>query len=103
MTYTNATITKKANVYHNGKVSSRSIITEQGETKTLGFMLAGDYHFNTDAAEIMEVLAGSCVVRLSGSNAWQTYSEGQSFDVPEKSAFDIKIDGFLDYICHYEA
>ncbi len=100
MTYQNATITKKANVYFDGKVSSRNIITD-GESKTLGFMLAGSYHFNTQAAEIMEVLAGSCEICLQGSTTWDTYIEGQSFNVPANSSFDIKITEYLDYICHF--
>ncbi|HIP07641.1 MAG TPA: DUF1255 family protein, partial [Mariprofundaceae bacterium] len=49
MTYPNATITKKANVYYNGDVISRTITTEDGQTKTLGFMQAGTYNFNTSA------------------------------------------------------
>jgi len=101
MQYNNATITKKANVYFDGKVSSRSLVTTEGERKTLGFMLAGSYHFNTQAAEIMEVLNGDCAVCLAGSKDWQTYSAGQSFDVPENSSFNIKTDTFLDYICHF--
>lgn len=100
MTYQNATVTKKANVYFDGKVSSRSIIAD-GESKTLGFMLAGTYHFNIQAAEVMEVIAGSCEVCLAGSSTWNTYIEGQSFSVPAHSSFDIKVAEYLDYICHF--
>jgi len=99
--YKNATITKKANIYFDGKVSSRSIETAEGEKKTLGFMLPGDYLFNTAAAEIMEVLAGVCEVKIKGESTWNTYAAGQSFDVPANSAFDIKVSEPLDYICHF--
>jgi len=101
MQYKQASITKKANVYHDGKVSSRSIITAEGETKTLGFMLEGNYTFNTQAAEIMEVLAGECRVRLAGTQDWHSYNAGESFDVPANSSFDIEVSGILDYICHF--
>jgi len=101
MSYQNATITKAANVYHGGKVSSRSIVTSEGESKTLGFMLAGVYNFGTDAAELMEILAGSCRVRLDGESDWQTYQAGESFHVPGNSRFDIEVDDILDYICHF--
>lgn len=99
--YHNAKITKKANVYFDGKVSSRSIVTEAGESKTLGFMLPGHYLFNTAAAEIMEVLAGHCRVKIKGEHNWSDYQEGQSFHVPANSAFDIEVTQPLDYICHF--
>ncbi|MCF6208848.1 MAG: pyrimidine/purine nucleoside phosphorylase [Ghiorsea sp.] len=102
MTYPNATITKKANVYYDGDVISRTITTEDGQTKTLGFMQAGTYNFNTSAAEIMEVLHGECRVRLEGSEDWHIYSAGESFNVPANSFFDIEVADILDYICHFK-
>ncbi|MDQ6988343.1 MAG: pyrimidine/purine nucleoside phosphorylase [Mariprofundaceae bacterium] len=101
MSFEHVTITKKANVYYDGKVSSRSIVTATGEHKSLGFMLAGEYHFNTEAAEIMEVLAGACRVRLDGCQAWDDYQAGQSFAVSAHSGFDIQVSQYLDYICHF--
>jgi len=101
MEYKSATVTKKANVYHDGKVTSRSVITAEGEMKTLGLMQAGTYRFSTAAAEVMEVLAGSCRVKLADSQDWTTYADGQSFDVPANSHFDIEVDEILDYICHF--
>lgn len=101
MNYQNASITKAANVYHGGKVSSRSIVTAEGESKTLGFMLAGSYNFGTDAPELMEILAGSCRVRLDGENDWKEYKAGESFNVAAHSRFDIEVSDILDYICHF--
>jgi len=102
MSYQNASITKAANVYHGGKVSSRSIVTADGESKTLGFMLAGNYNFGTEAAEIMEILAGSCRVCLGGESDWKNYQAGESFNVGANSRFDIEVSDILDYICHFE-
>ncbi len=101
MSYQNASITKAANVYHGGKVSSRSIVTADGESKTLGFMLAGNYNFGTEAAEVMEILAGSCRVRLDGESDWKAYQAGQSFHVDANSRFDIEVSDILDYVCHF--
>lgn len=101
MTFNKANITKKANIYHGGDVTSRSITTAKGDTKTLGFMRAGAYQFNTDAVEIMEILYGECRIKLHGSDEWQTYGEGESFDVPANSTFDIEVVDVLDYICHF--
>jgi len=102
MSYQNASITKAANVYHGGKVSSRSIVTAEGESKTLGFMLAGTYNFGTDAPELMEIIAGTCLVRLEGEMGWREYKAGESFNVPGHSRFDIEVHDILDYICHFK-
>jgi len=101
MEYKNATITKKANVYDGGKVTSRSIVTAEGEMKTLGIMQAGNYRFSTEAAEVMEVTQGSCRVKLADEQDWTNYGEGESFNVPGNSHFEIEVDELLDYICHY--
>ena len=101
MEYKNATITHKANIYHDGKVTSRSVITADGEMKTLGVMLPGSYRFSTQAPEVMEVTQGRCRVKLADSQEWVSYAEGERFDVPGNSHFDIEVDEILDYICHF--
>ena len=50
----NVTIIKKANIYFQGGVTSRTVIFEDGSKKTLGIMQPGEYEFNTSDAEIME-------------------------------------------------
>jgi len=102
MTYPNATITKKANVYYDGDVISRTVKTEDGKTKTLGFMQAGAYTFNTTAEEHMEIQRGECRVKFEGDDKWHIFGEGNAFDVPANSSFDIEVADMLDYICHYE-
>jgi uncharacterized protein YaiE (UPF0345 family) len=65
-------------------------------------MLPGEYKFNTDAREIMEVLGGEITVRLPDSDAWQTFRTGESFTVPARSSFELKIDNVADYCCSYD-
>lgn len=101
MEYKNATVIKKANVYFDGKVTSRTVILESGERVTLGFMQPGSYIFNTGAAELMQVLAGDAQVVLLGETEAKTYVAGEYFSVPANSSFDIKITTFLDYCCSY--
>ena len=48
--FTNVAVIKKANVYFDGKVTSRTVVFADGSKKTLGIMLPGEYTFNTDAA-----------------------------------------------------
>jgi len=99
--FKNVTAVKKANVYFEGKVTSRTIIFEDGERKTLGIMLPGDYEFGTGDKEIMEVLGGSMDVKLPGTDKFVTYKEGESFTVPSNSKFNLIIKEVADYCCSY--
>ncbi|MCA1962840.1 MAG: pyrimidine/purine nucleoside phosphorylase, partial [Prosthecobacter sp.] len=92
----------KANVYFDGKVVSHSILLPDGSKKTLGLIYAGDYHFGTDKAERMEIVAGHCEVVLDGTTEKQGYDAGQHFDVPAKSGFGISVpEGICEYICSF--
>ena len=99
--FKNVTIVKKANIYFDGKVTSRTVLFEDGTKKTLGVMLAGDYEFNTGAAEIMEMLGGEMDVLVAGETEWKTYKEGESFQVPANSSFKLKVFSLADYCCSY--
>lgn len=94
-------VIKRANVYFDGKCVSHTVLFADGTKKTLGVILPGQLNFGTDAPELMEVQAGSCRIRLDGSDDWQTYGAGESFSVPGKSRFDIDVTETLDYICSY--
>jgi uncharacterized protein YaiE (UPF0345 family) len=99
--FNNVTIIKKANVYFDGKVTSRTVVFADGSKKTLGVMLAGDYEFKTEAAERMEMLGGAMDVQLAGETEWITYSEGAAFNVPANSSFKMKVSAIADYCCCY--
>ena len=96
-----ATVVKKANLYFDGNVSSRTIILSSGEKVTLGIMLPGDYEFGTDYRETMEILGGEAKVLLPEKNEWETFREGSSFSVPAQSKFKITAIGIVDYCCSY--
>src|SRR5262245_54794548 len=96
------TAVTKANVYFEGKVVSHTILFPDNTKKTLGLIYPGKFHFGTDKAERMEIVAGQCVVKLDGQSAVNTYSAGQFFDVPAKSGFDIEVrSGICEYICSF--
>jgi purine/pyrimidine-nucleoside phosphorylase len=101
--FANVTAVAKANVYFDGKVVSHTILFPDGARKTLGLIYAGEFHFGTDAAERMDIVAGSCRVRLDGSQEWKEYAAGTSFHVPAKSGFDIAVaSGIAEYVCSFE-
>jgi hypothetical protein len=99
--FKNVTVVKKANVYFDGKVSSRTIIAADGATRTLGIMLPGDYEFNTDARELMEIMTGELEVLLPGAAGWQEVKGGESFEVPAHAKFALKIKTVTDYCCSF--
>ncbi|MEO1889560.1 MAG: pyrimidine/purine nucleoside phosphorylase [Cycloclasticus sp.] len=99
--FQNVTIIKKANVYFDGKVVSRTVKFSDGTIKTLGFMMPGEYSFDTQAAEVMEILAGELDVLLPGSTDWLAVKGGESFDVPSHSSFQLKIHQGTDYCCSF--
>ena len=99
--FTNVTVQKAANVYFDGKVTSRTIVFADGTTKTLGIMMPGDYEFGTEKKELMEIASGEVSVLLPGSEEWQIIAPGQSFEVPADSKFGIKIGTVTDYCCSY--
>jgi len=101
--FKNVTIVKKANVYFDGKVTSRTVVFPDGTKKTLGIMLPGEYEFGTDAPEIMEIMAGELEVSLPGVDGWKAVKGGESFDVPGKSKFGLKIKTITDYCCSFIA
>ncbi|MBA4374149.1 MAG: hypothetical protein C0402_14965 [Thermodesulfovibrio sp.] len=99
--FRNVTIIKKANIYFQGGVTSRTVIFEDGSKKTLGIMQPGEYEFNTSDAEIMEILAGELDVLLPGETAWKPVKGGESFDVPANSKFGLKVKTLSDYCCSF--
>ena len=95
------TVIKQANIYFDGKVTSRTVLFNDGSRKTLGIMLPGEYEFGTAAAEVMEMLAGEMAVLLPGQSEWRTFISGEKFDVPANSRFKLKVDTVVDYCCSY--
>lgn len=100
--FENVTAVTKANVYFDGKVVSHSLLFADGSKRTLGLIYPGKFHFGTDKAERMEIVAGSCSVKLDGSSETRSYGAGEAFDVPAKSGFDIEVaSGICEYICSF--
>jgi len=101
--FNNVTIVKKANVYFDGKVTSRTILFSDDTRETLGIMMPGEYEFDTAEKEIMEIISGELGVLLPGESEWKTFKSDQSFEVPAKSKFSLKVKTLTDYCCSYIA
>ncbi|NJD55737.1 MAG: pyrimidine/purine nucleoside phosphorylase [Nitrospirae bacterium] len=95
------TVLKKANVYFNGAVTSRTVLFKDGSKKTLGIMQPGEYEFSTADREIMEILSGELDVLLPGEKSWRHVRNGETFDVPAQSKFTMKVTSLTDYCCSF--
>lgn len=98
--FNNVSVVKKANVYFDGNVISRTVKFADGSTKTLGFMQAGEYVFNVGVPEIMEIQSGELDVLLPNED-WKSVKGGEAFNVPENSQFKMRVHTPTDYICSF--
>lgn len=99
--FENVTVVKKANIYFDGNVTSRTVKFSDGTQKTLGFMQAGEYEFGTQQKELMEIMAGSMQALLPGATSSITVSAGESFEVPANTSFKVTVLEPTDYCCSY--
>ena len=94
-------VVKAANIYFDGKVTSRTVEFADGSIKTLGIMLPGEYKFHTGKPELMEIQAGQLTYCLAGETQWHEVKGGQPFNVPANSYFELKVTQVADYICSF--
>lgn len=94
-------VVKKANIYFDGGVTSRTIRFPGGETKTLGIIQPGEYSFDTGKKEIMELQAGEVEVLLPGESEWRRFGAGETFEVKADSTFRIRALSLADYCCSF--
>ena len=91
----------KVNSYFEGHVKSISFRGEPLDA-SVGVMLPGDYEFGTSQKETMTVVSGELVVRLPGTDAWQSFTAGQHFIVEANEKFQLKVSRDTAYLCTYE-
>jgi purine/pyrimidine-nucleoside phosphorylase len=101
--FRNVEVVTKANVYFDGKVVSHSVLFGDGSKKTLGLIYPGSFHFGTERPELMQIVAGTCRVRLDGEQEFKSYGAGTAFRVPGNAGFDIAVEsGVAEYVCSFE-
>ncbi|GCF94988.1 UPF0345 protein [Enterococcus florum] len=99
--FKNVNAETKANIYFDGKVTSRTLYLADGQRVTLGFMLPGEYTFGTNEMERMVVTQGTMTVLLPNQKEWLTISASEEFIVPANSEFQVKVATYADYTCSY--
>ncbi len=89
------------NEYFDGKVKSIAFKT-QTLPATVGVMAPGEYEFGTSKKEVMTVVSGALIVKLPGSDDWNTYKQGEQFKVDANVSFGAKVEVETAYLCTYE-
>ena len=90
----------KVNQYFDGNVASIGFQTATLPA-TIGVMKTGEYEFGTAQLEVMHVVAGELIVKLPGSDSWNTYEAGSQFTVEANSKFQLKVAVDTAYLCEY--
>ena len=90
----------KHNSYFDGGVQSVGF-ERNGRKMTVGVIAAGEFHFDTSAAERMTVVSGELHIRVAGTATFLHYPAGTAFEVPAGSGFDIKAPGPAAYLCEF--
>jgi uncharacterized protein YaiE (UPF0345 family) len=90
----------KHNTYFDGSVQSLGF-ERHGLKATVGVIDAGEFRFNTAAAERMTVVSGALAAKLPGRD-WQLYAAGSYFEIPAASAFEVRAEGGpAAYLCEF--
>ena len=64
-------------------------------------MLPGEYEFNTESRELMEITSGKLNLKLQNDAEWKLIEEGKDFNVPKNSSFKVKVIELVNYTCSY--
>jgi uncharacterized protein YaiE (UPF0345 family) len=99
--FDNVSVTKKANVYFDGKCVSHTVHFTNGARKSIGVIFPSKLTFKTGEPEMMEIMSGKCRVKLAGDGEPLIINGGDSFKVPANSSFDIETLETVDYVCHF--
>jgi uncharacterized protein YaiE (UPF0345 family) len=99
-TFENATVTGQANVYYDGNVTSRTLVDESDTKRTLGIMHPGEYEFETEDEEYIELYRGQLEITVGDETT--NYEAGDSFSIPADTTFVASVKELVDYCCTYK-
>jgi len=88
------------NEYFDGAVKSIGFENTEGRV-TAGVMNVGDYEFGTSEDELMKVVSGELIVKLPGSDNFESFKTGSEFRVAANQKFQVKVEQTTAYLCFY--
>ena len=87
--------------YFDGAVKSLGYDSKDGKS-TIGVIEKGKYTFGTSMHETMIILEGELEALLPGSDKWETFTSGQSFEVNANQSFTVRSAMQTSYLCKYQ-
>ena len=100
MQFDSVSVSKKANIYFDGKCVSHTVTLPDGVRKSVGVILPSTLRFDLSTKEVMEVVEGTAYVSING-HAEQTFTAGQSWTVEAGGYFVIRAEQPVHYVCHF--
>ena len=100
MQFDSVSVSKKANVYFDGKCVSHTVTLPDGVRKSVGVILPSTLRFDLSTKEIMEVVEGAAHVSINGQ-AEKAFTTGQSWIVEAGGYFVIRAEQPVHYVCHF--
>jgi uncharacterized protein YaiE (UPF0345 family) len=100
MQFDGVSVSKKANVYFDGKCVSHTVTLPDGIRKSVGVILPSTLRFDLSTKEIMEVVEGTAYVSINGQ-AEKAFTAGQSWTVEAGGYFVIRAEQPVHYVCHF--
>jgi len=100
MQFDSVSVSKKANIYFDGKCVSHTVTLPDGVRKSVGVILPSTLRFDLSTKEIMEVVEGTAHVRINGQ-AEKAFTTGQSWIVEAGGYFVIRAEQPVHYVCHF--
>jgi purine/pyrimidine-nucleoside phosphorylase len=100
MQFDGVSVSKKANVYFDGKCVSHTVTLAGGVRKSVGVILPSTLRFDLSTKEVMEVVEGKAYVSINGQ-VEQTFAAGQSWTVEAGGYFVIRAEQPVHYVCHF--
>ncbi|WP_036228649.1 pyrimidine/purine nucleoside phosphorylase [Marinobacterium jannaschii] len=88
------------NEYFDGAVKSIGFENTEGRV-TAGVMNPGEYEFGTSEDELMKVVSGELIVKLPGSDNFESFKSGSEFRVAANQKFQVKVEQTTAYLCFY--
>ena len=93
-------VTKKANVFFDGKCVSHTVTLPDGTRKSVGVILPSTLRFDLSTREVMEVVDGTAYVSCNGAPE-EAYTAGQTWTVDAGGYFIIRAEQPVHYVCHF--
>ncbi len=88
------------NEYFDGGVKSIGFENSEGRV-TAGVMNVGEYEFGTSEDELMKVVSGELIIKLPGSDSFESFKSGSEFKVAANQKFQVKVEQATAYLCFY--